>query len=260
MHDTSKQSTLQDYLLDLPFKFELIHYLIRFYSGGVMNFFCLAFVPMIFSLSLSARELPDVRVTELKNEIMTMARSYEGKPDTEGKLQNALEDKVQQLERIIPYLSMSERAQKIVGEWRQVFGPYSKDADGKVPGSSVTEHIYQVIFPNGFFYNVALAKIAGVKSVVLLKGKYNVTNDAVEALFVKNSVMVTNLPTTKFYELPAKLERGEIKVISLPDALPPVGTKGQLIEVYADKEIRILRGKSPTFKKTALLIMERMAF
>lgn len=213
---------------------------------------------MLATNTLYASDSDDIRVLELKKEILSMAKTFEGRPDVDGKLQNALEEKVQQLEKIIPYESMEEKSQKILGAWRQVFGPYSKEADGKIPGSSVPDHIYQVILPNGYFYNVALSKFLGARPVVLLKGKYAVTNDAIKATFVRNSFYFGKLPSGVSYEqLPLKLEKGEIKVFDLPQSLPPVGTSGELIEVYADKDIRILRGKSPTFKKIALLIMER---
>ncbi len=213
---------------------------------------------LLFSTLSFATENQDVRVLELKNEIISMAKSFEGKPDVDGKLQSALEDKVEQLEKIIPYSTMEEKASKIVGAWRQVFGPYSKKADGKIPSSSVPHHIYQVILPNGFFYNVALAEGLGLKAVILLKGKYSVEAESIKATFVRNSVMFKNLPSDEsYYLLPEKLEKKEISVIDLPKSIPPVGTSGELIEVYADQDIRILRGKSPTFKKVALLIMEK---
>lgn len=213
---------------------------------------------LLFSTQIFAQNSQDVRVLELKKEIMTMAKFYEGKADVDGKLQASLEDKVEQLERLIPYSSMEEKSAKIIGAWRQVFGPYSKNADGKVPSTSVTNHIYQIILPNGYFYNVALAKALGAQAVILLKGKYAVGAESIKATFVRNSVMVKNLPTDgTYYLLPEKLEKGEIKVFDLPKSLPPVGTSGELLEVYADQEIRILRGKSPTFKKVALLIMEK---
>jgi hypothetical protein len=213
---------------------------------------------LLFSSLVFSAENQDVRVLEIKKEIISMAKSFEGKPDVDGKLQSALEEKVEQLEKIIPYSTMEEKASKIVGAWRQVFGPYSKKADGKIPSSSVTDHIYQVILPNGYFYNVALAEGLGLKAVILLKGKYVVDAESIKATFVRNSLLFKNLPSDEsYYLLPEKLEKNEIKVIDLPKSIPPVGTTGELLEVYADSEIRILRGKSPTFKKVALLIMEK---
>ena len=217
----------------------------------------LKFVLLGLLLSFSALA-EDVRVTELKNDIMKLAREYKGKPDPDGQLQKVLEAKVEDLEKILPYSSMHERARKIAGAWKQVFGPYSPKADGKVPFGTDPDNIFQIIFPNGFFYNVALSKASNLKAVFLLKGEYKVTDEAIEARFLRNSLMVKNVPDSGLELLPLRLENGDIKVLHLPKRVPPVGQTGELIEVYADDEIRILRGKSPSFIKTALLIMEKV--
>ncbi len=207
-------------------------------------------------LSLSVAGASDPRITELKSEIMTLAKKFEGKTDQDGKLQAQIEEKVQDLERLLPPLSMEERAGRIIGPWRQVFGPYSTTGDGTIPAGSRTDHIYQVIMPEGIFYNVALFERAGVKTVFLLKGNYTITAQAIEGIFVRNSVLLRNIPERGFSELPAKLEAGKIGVVHLPRWLPPVGFGGQLLEVYADSDIRILRGLTAQFSRPALYIME----
>jgi hypothetical protein len=207
-------------------------------------------------LSLSIAQASDERISELKAEILTLAKKFEGKTDQDGKLQGQIEERVQDLERLIPSLSMEERAGKIIGPWRQVFGPYSPTGDGTIPTGSRTDHIYQVIMRDGIFYNVALFERAGIKTVFLLKGNYTITPQAIEGIFVRNSVLMRNIPERNFAELPAKLEAGEISVVHLPRWLPPVGLGGQLLEVYADAEIRILRGLTAQFSRPALYIME----
>lgn len=220
-----------------------------------MSLLKFVFLTFFFSFPSLAQ---DVRILEIKNDIMKLAREYKGKPDPYGDLQKALEQKVQDLEKILPYSTMRERAIKIAGAWKQVFGPYSPKADGKIQWGTDADNIYQVIFPSGFFYNVAVSKISKFKSVFLLKGEYKISDEAIEARFLRNSLMVNNIPHVGLDMLPERLEQGEIKVIHLPRQLPPVGQTGELIEIYADDEIRILRGKSPGFVKTALLIMERV--
>jgi hypothetical protein len=144
-----------------------------------------------------------------------------------------------------------------LGPWRQVFGPYSASGDGTIPFCSRTDQIYQIIFPEGLFYNVALFEKAGVKIVFLLKGNYKITAEAIDGKFVRNSFIANNIPQEELFNLPAKVEEGSISAIHLPRQLPPVGQGGQLFEVYADKDIRILRGQTPQFKRPALYIMER---
>lgn len=214
-----------------------------------------ALILALFFMSLNV--LADPRIDELKSEIMTLARLSEGKPDTNGKLQAAIEEKVQDLEKIIPHLTMEEKARKIMGPWRQVFGPYSATGDGSIPFGSRTDHIYQIIFADGQFYNVALYEKAGFKMVFLLKGSYEVTSESIKGTFVKNSIVVRNIDEATLADLPAKLEARTIKAIHLPKSLPPVGLGGDLFEVYADTEIRILRGMTSAFERPALYIMER---
>ena len=200
----------------------------------------------------------DPRVNELKMEIVKLAQAAEGKPDLEGTLQAAIESKVQDLEKILTYESMEEKAVKIIGPWRQVFGPYSATGDGTIPFGSRTDKIYQVVFPKGIFYNLALFEKAKIKVVFLLKGEYSVTDEAIEGIFVKNSIVAKKINESILHQLPQMLESGEITATHLPARLPPVGQGGKLLEVYADKDHRILRGMTPQFKRPALYIMERV--
>lgn len=214
-------------------------------------------ITALFLTGLFSAQASDVRVTELKREIMTMARAYEGKPDVDGALQKGIEEKVQDLEKVIPHLTMQEKAQKIGGAWRQVFGPYSPTGDGTIPLGTNTANIFQIIFPEGYFYNVALSEYKGLKAIILLKGSYKVTDEAIEGIFTRNSVMLRNPTRTPYFELPQALESGRVSAIHLPRSLKPVGLGGQLLEVYSDNEIRILRGKTASFIRPALYIMER---
>ena len=213
---------------------------------------------VLMSLLLSFSTFAQSCVQILKSDIMTLAKTYEGQEDRDGSKQKALEVLVEELEQLIEPLTIEEKAQKIIGEWRQVFGPYSEKADGTITPGMVTEHIYQTIFPNNIYYNVALTKLAGLRSVVLLKGKYDILPQAIKAEFTKQSLLLRNIPLEGFSKLPAKLEAGDLRVVNLPDRLPPVGLGGELLEVYADDELRILRGTSPSYTKTALLIMEKV--
>jgi hypothetical protein len=212
---------------------------------------------LFLAILFSSQVFADPRVSELKSDIMTLARASEGKPDLDGKLQAALEEKVQDLEKIIPFETSSEKAKKIIGPWRQVFGPYSATGDGSIPFGSRTDKIYQIIYPQGMFYNVALFEKAGVKLVFLLKGEYKITDEAIDGLFVRNSIIAKNVSEEGLFNLPAKVEDGSLSATHLPRQLPPVGQGGKLFEVYADKDIRILRGQTPQFKRPALYIMER---
>lgn len=209
---------------------------------------------MLFSFSAFSQS----RVQILKNDILNLSRQFQGQEDRDGSKQAALELMVEELEQLIEPLTMEEKAQKIIGEWRQVFGPYSEKADGTITPGMVTEHIYQTIFSNGTYYNVALVKLAGLRSVLILKGKYEILPQAIKAEFTKQSLLWRNVPTENFSKLPAMLEAGQLRVTHLPDRLPPVGLGGELLEVYADDNLRILRGTSPSYTKTALLIMEKI--
>jgi hypothetical protein len=215
------------------------------------------FTALIFcSLSLSVWSQSRVQI--LKNDILSLSRQFQGQEDRDGSKQAALESMVAELENLIEPLSMDQKAKKIIGEWRQVFGPYSEKADGTITPGMVTEHIYQTIFPNGTYYNVALVKLAGVKSVILLKGEFEVLPQAIKAEFTRQSLLWRKVPTENFSKLPALLEAGKLQVTHLPNRLPPVGQGGELLEVYADDTLRILRGTSPSYTKTALLIMEKV--
>lgn len=216
----------------------------------------LVFISLLLGIVSNAFAL-DPLIKDLRDEVVSLARTYEGKSDLDGKLQQEIELKVQELERVLPNLTMQEKAAKIAGPWRQVFGPYSATGDGKIPFGTDTANIYQIIFPEGFFYNVAVSKVSGLRAVILLKGEYKVTDEAIEGVFVRNSVLVRGIPSERLFELPAQLEAGTLRPVHLPRSLKPVGLGGQLLEVYADDEIRILRGKTESFVRPALYVMER---
>lgn len=212
---------------------------------------------ILFTLLVTQLGFAQSNKEELKTTILKVAKSYEGQEDRDGSKEARLEALVQELESVIPKLSIQEKAQKIFGSWRQVYGPYSEKADGTIPKGFDTSSVYQIVSPEGFYYNVARVKFLGIDSIILLKGKYEILENGIKATFTKNSLYFKKVTNKNLPTLPLKLEAGEIKVVNLPKSLPPVGTSGMLKEVYADKDIRILRGESPTYTKgSAILIME----
>jgi hypothetical protein len=52
-------------------------------------------------------------------------------------------------------------------------------------------------------------------------------------------------------------EMGEIKVFDFPKALPPVGIRGSLHEIYSDQDLRLTYGVQQGQKGQTLYVLER---
>lgn len=196
----------------------------------------------------------------IKAEILATAKSFEGQPDTDFKKQELLSALVEELLAITPPSTMAEKADRIVGSWRQVFGPYAYDGTGGVEPGLDTANIYQVVFPEGFYYNVAKRKRLGKNYVQLLKGIYQVETDRLPIEFVESGLFLRHLPDDmKLQDLPYAIERGDLNYVKFPSWLPPVGRRGALIETYTDEELRVTYGIGDGIDTKRIYILERVA-
>ena len=207
---------------------------------------------------LSLNSFAQSRATQLINTIVEKARLFEATEDLDGKKTNEILALLEELDRTLPERSMQERAQNIVGPWRQIFGPYTGTNDGRLQRGMDPRQIYQIVLPEGRFYNITRLGIAGRFVTGVLQGSYTVTDTHVAALFENNGFLTRTPRDTDLFALPELIERGELSPVYLPRNFPPVGELGQLYEVYADQRYRLIIGRSPSFKRTAVYVMEAM--
>lgn len=195
-------------------------------------------------------------IQQLKKEIIEMAYSFEGQADLDGTKQAALEEKIEELVTYIPNLTMTEKAIRAIGSWRQIWGPYAFDDSQTVPDRMDVKNIYQVISPDGYYYNFGQYKFRSRVVRSFVRGIYDIQEDRIEVEFDGNGIILGQ-PQTPMYELVDALETRNIRAIRFPDFVPPIGIKGALIEVYADADIRINYGVvGADISKPALFVME----
>lgn len=223
----------------------------------------------LFFITLRADDLQDV--SDLKRKILTLANRYSGQGDPSGEIQRTIEPYVNKLIALCPQAPVAKRLPLLRGTWKQVWGPYDYRRDGRgVDPTLDTKNIYQVIFAEGFYYNVTKLTLKNRKTsksnpIGLLKGRYRLVNDQPNSLqvrFIKYPA-ITKVPQgTSWWDLPALLENGIITADF--NVVPQLIVKlffggGFLREVYTDKDLRILYSDNDKqFKQPYLYVMARI--
>jgi hypothetical protein len=205
----------------------------------------------------------------VKIRLLALASSYSGLGDADFSKQRSLELIVDELLKINPQPPVRERIGLIAGPWKQVWGPYNyRGSERTVDPEIGTNEIYQVVFPQGYYYNVTPLYKQGNKTqerIALLRGEYAFDETQSDVLLVRFTRYpgLRKRPTSgpALFELPKLVESGEIK--SDLNIVPTWIVRtffggGALKEVYTDTDMRILYGaNSNKFERPALYVMTR---
>ena len=187
-------------------------------------------------------------VAAIKADILALAQSFAGQGDPDFSRQEALEKLVTELLAAAPQPPVAARLDLLAGPWYQVWGPYDyRGGDrGTVDPKITVDEIYQVVFRDGYYYNVN--PVRGKSRIALLRGEFQPVPGYPDMLKVR----FTRFPGNKgrpedipLWELAALAEAGEL----------PAGTTivpgfivrwffggGFLREVYTDADMRITYG------------------
>ena len=213
---------------------------------------------LVINAPLSWAQTP-LSVSELKQEIVTLAKSYEGQADPDGTKTKNLESLISQLLAQTPALTMRQKAQMAVGAWQQIWGPYSYNDNHQAGPALQADSIYQVIADGGTYTNVGIFDFFGLGIVGILKGEYQIESDKINVKFVKNGILIGDIPEGKtLADLPALHDEHKLFVIDFPSFLPPVGIKGELHETYVDEDLRITYGVQKGQPGQSLYILKRV--
>jgi hypothetical protein len=208
-------------------------------------------------------------VRNVKREILDLAQSYTGQGDPDLAKQRSLDALVQKLISLSPQPPVKDRLTFLEGAWKQVWGPYDyrNEKRGVDPSLGVNE-IYQVVFKEGYYYNVSPDFKKGDKAkerIGFLRGEYKLDRQNESLLRVKftNLYGVNIRPTGKpLWELPALVESDRLE--GRRTILPGFVVKlffggGALREVYTDEDMRILYGSNgKDFSKEFIYVMTRV--
>ncbi len=208
-------------------------------------------------------------VERLKQEIIEMAESFTGQGDPDFSRQQALEPLVAQLLTLSPQKPIEQRLSLLYGAWKQVWGPYDyRNSDRGVDPTIGTDEIYQVISPDGFYYNVAPNYLDGNRSqerISLLRGEFKLSNrtgNELDVRFTEYPGVDPRPQDIALWDLPALAESGQLenRITIVPKWIVKIFfSPGTLEEVYTDENLRILYGKTRTnFRAKYLYIMTRI--
>lgn len=205
-------------------------------------------------LLLPSAQAHEPGVGKLKKQILRLARSYKGKADPDQSLQKNLDKLVDQLVAKASMPSVEERLPLLAGVWKQVWGPYDyRNDEGGIDPTLGWREIYQVIFADGYYYNVAPYYPNGDKTkeqIGYLRGEYELDPQQPNGLrvrFTKYPGVKTRPKGIAIWELPALSEAGkveeEIAIVPTP-VVEQFFSGGTLDEVYTDHNLRIVYGTS----------------
>ncbi|WP_413294601.1 PAP/fibrillin family protein [Bdellovibrio sp. HCB185ZH] len=197
------------------------------------------------------------RVAELKQQILEISHAAQGEydgDDNSADVRAQLDPLVAELVSLVPARTETEKLPQVVGSWQQV---WADGPGGGIPGAgALANAVFQVVFPDGYYWNVAKNKIAGVEAMGFLRGKFAIDTDKLNIEFTK-SVGSPNWVAAgrESYLLAMRAEVGSYDKIPTPG---PIGKKGFLANTYVDEDIRICTGGGADFGTgTYLYVLER---
>lgn len=222
---------------------------------------------LLFSVQTFASVDEEIKL--IKQTIIKTAGKYQGQGDPEFKIQKELEPLVSKLLNLAPQLNVIDRLPLLFGVWRQVWGPYEyRKNDRSVDPTLNAKEIYQVISPEGFYYNVSpnmIPKSNKEKNINYLKGEYVLSKkdpNGLDVKFVKFIGMKTRPTEKPIYQYAEEAERNQLP--NQITVVPKLVVKlffggGTLREIYTDEDLRILYGSNnKEFKNQYLYIMTRV--
>ena len=208
-------------------------------------------------------------ISILKEEIITQAKKYEGQGDPDFKIQKELEPLVEKLINLNPQANVNQRLPLLYGVWKQVWGPYEyRDNNRGVDPTINPKEIYQVISPEGFYYNVSPnldKKSKKEMNINYLRGQFTESTKDLNGLdvkFVKFIGMKTRPTDRPIYDFIEEAERDQLP--NQITVVPRLVVKyffggGTLKEIYTDENLRILYGTNgKEFKNKYLYIMTKV--
>ncbi len=203
----------------------------------------------------------------LKKEILKIAEFYLGQPDQDFKIQNTLVPYVDKLIELNPQPPVEERLDLLDGRWQQVWGPYEyRKYDRTVDPTLDTSKIYQVVFKEGYYYNVSNVLDEDTRKsrgTTLLRGEFKLGGG------VKLPVRFTSLRRIKTFP-PRGLSYTDLAELAENDQLEGLKKvlpnwvvklffgRGVLNEVYTDEDLRITYGTSKQADAPFLYILKRV--
>jgi hypothetical protein len=191
----------------------------------------------------------------IKDDIVALAKAHQGEGDPQQLIQQQLQVLIDELLQGYPQPPIKERLTLLQGAWYQEWGPYDyrNNRRGVDPDIS-TDQIYQVVFAEGYYYNVNPMRDS--EKIALLRGEYLLAGSGYpDTLNVKFTAFpgYRGAPTQPLWELP---QQAETKQLASPTTIVPALIVklffggGSLREIYTDDTLRLTYGSDSPEGKT----------
>ena len=225
-----------------------------FHHKAVLAVFALVLGP---SLALARSVLsegapldqPD-RATQLQIEIFEIAQANTFRTDNLDSVHTQLQPLVDELVKLTPARTETEKLSEVVGSWRNVWTDLKFD-----PSTDLTQ-IYQVVFADGYYYNISRERAAEGDRTSFLRGAFFDNTDFLNIQFTREFTIQGWLPQgTNLVKIGADAESGSLGGVDVADSRA-VGITGQLYNSYVNGDFRIVQGSSsnrPTEKGLYIL-------
>ncbi len=183
-------------------------------------------------------------IERLKAKIVAISKANQTRTDNLAAVEAELRPLISLLVRIAPQRTDAESAALLVGPW---YSLWTDQSFGPQPPN--LSRIFQVINPNGHYYNLSETVIAGRPAVIgALRGAYAQVPGAFAIRFTKNGFtpgVLVGKTGAEVGALAASIEAGTTPLIQVPG---PIGIGGRLGTVYVDETLRISSGdQTPVF-------------
>lgn len=193
-------------------------------------------------------------VDEIKAEIFALAESFRGQGDPDFSRQRRLDPLVAELLAAAPQPPAAARIDRLAGPWLQIWGPYDyRNDDRGVDPELATDDIHQVVFADGYYYNVATTRPGGDPAkarVILLRGVWRLVDgfpNMLKVRFTRFTAVPRQPLDAPIWTLAARAEADDLDGLGQFTVVPRVIVRlffggGGLREVYTDDDMRIAFG------------------
>ena len=205
-------------------------------------------------------------------EILRVAETYRGKGDPDFTRQKSLDPLVSKLVSLTRPEPVHKRLKVLSGAWTQVWGPYDyrRQSSRGVDPNLDPDHIFQVISPEGYYWNVSPRRRDDTRRprpIALLRGEYRPDprggDDMLGVRFTRFVSAPSDLELDRIWRLAGPAEARELE--GERKILPSLFVKlffgsGGLREVYTDETLRLAYGASSISDRSreSLYVMRRV--
>ncbi|MEM6926359.1 MAG: hypothetical protein AAF602_05495 [Myxococcota bacterium] len=151
----------------------------------------------------------------------------------------------------------AEKLSRVVGVWDQVWSdtPFT-DFEGIC---FVGDRIFQVVFEDQFYYNLAQVEAFGMSSRSFVRGEFDVLPDVLDVTFTGGFVASGEIGDTAeaLRAEAVAAESGEIEQLPVPGFIE-AGTPGRLRNYYVDDVLRVITDGSSATESDGIFITRRV--